>query len=266
MTYQKVLLKLFSSRILEHYGQRILQRRVWTIEGGEGARLKIRFPQNSEYIFGSSERPVQEALTQQLHHGDVFYDVGANVGFFSLIAAKRVGSAGCVYSFEPVAENVESIRDNAKINQLENISSFEVAVGQTNGTDELLLTEWDGGATLSTSVVKPSEPSSRRNVRVVALDDFIQEERLRIPTVVKIDVEGLELDVIQGMARTISKSKPVLLFEIDDGNLDSFCRRWQELDQLITSFGYRIIHLEESYPGMKWNVGHSLALPCESPE
>ena len=122
-------------------GARFLRNRVWTIENGEGAGLHIGFPQNPDYISGVSERPVQEALSRQLHPGDVFYDVGANVGFFSMIAAKLVGSRGSVYSFEPVTENVASIQRNAIINQMENIKSFEVAVGQTSGTAEMLLTE-----------------------------------------------------------------------------------------------------------------------------
>lgn len=264
MTYQKILLKLFSSRFLGHYGQRILHRRIWTIEDGEGAGINICFPQNLDYILGSSERPVQEVVARQVHPGDVFYDIGANVGFFSLIAAKRVKSRGFVYSFEPVTENIKSIWQNISVNKLENIRPFEVAVGRTSGSQELLLTKWDGGASLSTSVIKPSETISKRNVRVVALDDFIRQEKLRAPTFVKIDVEGSELNVLQGMSRTIAEAKPVLLFEVDDGNRDNFYRRWSELDQYVTKFGYTIVHLENSYPNLNWNVGHSIALPTSN--
>lgn len=263
MTYQRILLRLFSQGLLGEFGRRFLRKRVWTIEGGDGAGLKIIYPQNLDYILGSSEPPVQKALAEQLHSGDVFYDVGANVGFFSLIAARRVGSKGSVYSFEPVAENIAAISKNAEINLLENVKRFDVAVGRKCGNEELLLTEWNGGATLSTSLVKTSQPVSRRNVRVVALDDFIKEEELRAPTLVKIDVEGSELDVVQGMSGTIAKSKPVLLYEIDDGKRDAFISRWKQLDQLVAGFGYKILHLEESYPGINWNVGHSLALPSE---
>lgn len=266
MTFQEGLLRLLSSRLLGDVGQRSLRGRLWTIERGEGAGLKVVYPQNHEYIRGSSERPVQNALATRLHSGDVFYDVGANVGFFSIIAARLVGSEGCVYSFEPVEENIRSIRENAKANKLENMRSFEVAVGRMSGNEDLLLTEWNGGASLSTSVVKPAVPVSTRNVRVVALDDFIQAQDLRAPTLVKIDVEGSELDVVQGMSRTIVTSRPILLYEIDDGNKNAFSRRWQELDQLVAGFGYRILHLEESYPTLRWNVGHSLAVPVESPD
>lgn len=264
MIYQRLLLRLLSSDLLVRTGRRFLQDRAWKIERGEGAGLKLKLPQNLDYIFGSSEPPVQMALAQRLHPGDVFYDIGANMGFFSLIAARIVGATGWVYAFEPVLENAAIVRANANLNGLQNITLREVAVGGSTGTAELLLTEWDGGSCLSTSAVRPSELISRRNVRVIALDDFIPEDNLRLPNFVKIDVEGVELEVVQGMTKTITTSKPVLLYEIDDGDKTSFVRRWRELDEYVSLLGYEIIHLEDSYPHLAWNVGHSLAVPREA--
>ena len=263
MTYQQFLLKTLSSRALRHIGlgQRYLHRRTWAVEDGEGVRLKLRFPQNSDYISGQSEIPVQRELARRVCPGDVVYDIGANVGFFSLIAARLVCQQGCVYSFEPVTENVVSIRENARLNDLNNVTLFDVAVGRTSGTAELLLTDWDGGSSLSTSLVKPDEPISRRAVQVVTLDDFVERENLRLPSFVKIDVEGVELDVLMGMSRTIARSKSVLLYELDDGDKDSFQRRWAELDAYVTGLGYKVDHLKSSYANVGWNVGHSLAIP-----
>jgi FkbM family methyltransferase len=261
MIYEKILLRLLSSGLLRKLGRRVVHRRVWTIQGGEGAGLKLKQPQNLDYISGTSEIPVQQALTRHLRPGEVFYDIGANMGFFSLIAGKHVGPTGCVCSFEPVAENAASVRENSRLNGLQNVRLFEAAVGRNSGTAELLLTEWDGGGSLSTSAVKPSAPVSRRNVRVVALDDFIPAENLPRPDFVKIDVEGVELEVMQGMSKTIAESKPVLLYEVDDGKKQSFERRWKELDDYVAAFGYHITHLKPSYPDLVWNVGHSLALP-----
>jgi len=263
MTYQQFLLKLLSSRALRPLGigQRHLRSRTWVVEGGEGAGLKLRLPQNSDYISGQSETPVQRELARRVRPGDVIYDIGANVGFFSLIAARLVGHTGCVYSFEPVAENAASTRENVRLNDLRNVTLFDIAVGRSSGNAELLLTEWDGGSSLSTSAVKPTEPISRRNVRVVALDHIVEQEKLRRPSFVKIDVEGAELDVLYGMSGTIANSKPILLYEIDDGNKDSFQRRWSELDAYVSNLGYDVTHLEASYANVGWNVGHSLATP-----
>ncbi len=258
--YQGFLLRLLSSGALGGLGRRLLRERPWQIEGGRGAGLKIQLPQNRDFIRGSSEPPVQEALASLLRPGCAFYDVGANTGFFSLIAARLVGTGGNVYAFEPVPENAAAVRTNSQLNSLDNLSVFEVAVGSRCGNEELLLTEWDGGSTLSTSAVRTSEPVSKRTVRVVSLDDFIPAERLRQPDFVKIDVEGVELEVLKGMSKTMTESKPILLYEVDDGNKISFDRRWKELDDYVATFGYRITHLEASYANVGWNVGHSLAV------
>lgn len=261
MTYQRFLLRLSSSRWLPPSGRRRLRQRVWTIEGGDGAGLNLRLPQNDDYLSGTSELPVQRALAGQLWPGGVFYDVGANVGFFSLLAAKRLGPTGCVCAFEPVAENAASVRENARINQFDHIKVLELAVGRETGTAELLLTDWDGGGSLASSAVRPAEPVSRRQVRVAALDDLIPAERLPKPSVVKIDVEGVEMEVLQGMSKTIAESRPVLLYEVDDGRKDSFHRRWKELDDYVAGLGYAINHLDPAYANRGWNVGHTLALP-----
>ena len=263
MTRQRLLLRLMSSRLLGRTGHRFLQSRTWKIEDGEGAGLKLHLPQNLEFIFGTSELPVQRELAGQIEPGDVVYDIGANVGFFSLIAARLAGSTGRVFSFEPVAENATSIRQNVTLNRLESVQLFEVAVGAKSETAELLLTDWDGGSTLSNSAVRPSKPVSRRTIRVVALDDFIRAEGLRLPNFVKIDVEGVEFEVLQGMSDTIAESRPFLLYEIDDGDKASFERRWKELDDHVAALGYTIIHLENSYSNTQWYVGHTFARPLE---
>jgi FkbM family methyltransferase len=258
---QRTLLRLYTRGLLPG-GKRLLRRRVWTVEGGAGAGLKLRFPQNLDYVSGSSEKPVQDAMAEHVKRDSVFYDVGANVGFFSLLAARLVGPGGRVHSFEPVSENAASVRENARLSGLSNVTVHEVAVGRAGGSQELLLTAWDGGATLSTSVVKPPNPSGRRVVRLVALDDYIKAERLPAPHFVKIDVEGAELDVIEGMARTIAESRPALLYEVDDGDRERFDRRWTELDDRVTALGYRVMRLGQSYPNRNWFVGHSLARPA----
>jgi FkbM family methyltransferase len=258
---QKALLKAFSLPLAGRIGQQFLRDRLWRVENGQGAGLKVTFPQNRDFITGLSEIPVQNALARHLPRGGTFYDVGANVGFFSLISARMVGPSGNVYAFEPVAANVKAVRANAGANSFHNVHVFEVAVSNAPGAQELLLTDWDGGGMLETSAVPAASPTGRVCVSVVVLDDFIRAQKLLPPTFVKIDVEGVEFEVLQGMSRTLAEHKPVLLYEIDDGDKQSFTRRRSALDQFVAGFGYDVSHLEESYPGTGWNVGHTLALP-----
>lgn len=262
MRYQRLLTKLASLPVLGATVHELMKRRVWTVEQGSGAGLKLRFPQNQDYVLGSSELPVQTEMAKHLSPGDVFYDVGANTGFFSLIAARIVGPQGHVCAFEPLAPNAAAIADNARLNAMTQLRVFEVAVGSEARQDELLVTEWDGGGALSRYPVGPSGSVSRTPVRVVPLDEFIPERGLPLPTFVKIDVEGAELEVIEGMTGTIARCRPVLLYEVDDGDRSRFARRWAELDERVRSLGYEIVRLENAYPDLKWNVGHSVALPA----
>jgi FkbM family methyltransferase len=260
---QRVLLKLYTAGVLPPPARAFVRNRSWTVECGEARGLTIAFPQNLDYVRGSTEPPIQKCIARYLASGGVFYDIGANVGFFSLLAARRVGPQGFVYAFEPLADNVAAIRRNVRLNGFANVTVHQVAVDARSGEGELLLTAWDGGSSLATAAGAPAQPLQRHTVRVVALDDLIQQEGLRPPTLVKIDVEGVEGGVLAGMVKALAAFRPVLVYEVDDRDAHSFERRWKELDQFVSGFGYRVTHLESSYPNLRWHVGHSLAVPSE---
>ena len=136
---------------------------VQAIAAGEAAGLKLgAYGADSEFRLGTYERPVQVAIAASLSAGDVFYDVGANVGFFSLIAARKVGPQGCVYAFEPVPSNVSVITCCAQLNNFDKITVFQEAVGVATGRAELLLAHHIGGATLASAGAPPDNPRMHR--------------------------------------------------------------------------------------------------------
>ena len=234
-----------------------------TINQGVGAGLKFA-PDNSNADFakGTYELPLQEALAHYLKPGDVFYDIGANIGFFTVLAAHLVGKSGYVYGFEPVPENVQRIRHNLKLNRFSNATVLEKAVSVHTGEGRLLLAQHSGGAMLS-SAGTPVDFKGAMNVNLVCIDDLVAKKALKSPTLVKIDVEGAEIDVFKGMKQTIEKYKPIIIYEVDDGNKESFNQKSRVLENLISSLGYEIIPLEAAYSSLKWNVGHAVAIPCE---
>lgn len=263
MTYQRLLLRLASLPGLKQPVGGYLQRRVWQVEEGIGANLRISFPQNPDFICGTSEPPVQREIARLVKPGQVFYDIGANVGFFSIIAARLVGPTGQVCSFEPLPQNAAAIRRNAELNGLAHLRPFEIALGSESRTEQLMVTEWDGGSALTTSAVAVSA-IDQKAVAVRPLDEVIATEGLRPPNFVKIDVEGAEEDVLLGMRETLRTARPILLYEVDDGDKAVFERRWTDLDAWVASRGYQVERLEPSYPGLKWQVGHTLALPLDA--
>lgn len=265
MILQQILLRLATTRHLPAWGRRRLRQRPWTIQAGEASGLRIGFPQNLDFVTGLTELPMQRCIAEHLAAGDVFYDVGANVGFFSLLAARRVGASGAVYAFEPVAENAAAIRRNAALNGLTNLTVFELALDEVSRTGTLHVTRWDGGSTLTTASVAPLEPVEERAVRVVALDDLVAAEALRPPTFVKIDVEGAEMGALRGMLQTLRAARPGLVYEVDDGDRAAFLARRQAIDAFVAGLDYDVTHLPDSYANVAWQVGHSVAVPRRRP-
>jgi FkbM family methyltransferase len=158
---------------------------------------------NPEYALGSNEPPVQQAIEQNLQAGDIFYDIGTNVGFFMAIAARKVGSEGHVYAFEPLPNNAKAIQHNIEINGFKNTTLFEKAVAERTGTGELLVADYSGGSALSTANLPPPDMTGTMSVGIVAIDDLVEAGSILPPSLVKVDVEGAELGVFKGMVETM---------------------------------------------------------------
>jgi len=232
-----------------------------TINQGVGAGLKFA-PDNSNADFakGTYELPLQEALTDYLKPGDIFYDIGANIGFFTTLAAHLVGNSGQVYGFEPVPENVQRIRHNLQLNNFSNTTVIETAVSVHTGKGRLLLARHSGGAMVA-SAGTPVDFKGAMNVNFTSIDDLLAQKKIKPPTLVKVDVEGAEIDVFKGMKQTIIKYKPIIIYEVDDGNQESFEQKSKALENLINSLGYNITPLAIAYPGVKWHIEHFAAVP-----
>ena len=237
---------------------------VVTLPQGIGAGLKFH-PDESNPTFarGTYELPIQQILAQYLKPGDVFYDIGANIGFFSTIAARLVGKSGQVYSFEPVAKNVARVRRNAKLNRFSQIKVFPKAVSENSGQGNLLLAQHSGGATLATAGMPP-DMTGAVQVDLISIDDWLDRQKLKPPSLIKIDVEGAELEAIKGMLQTIRTFKPILLYEVDDDRLDRFQQKQEELDTYVKELGYQVSHTANAYNVPGWHIGHSIAIPDSS--
>lgn len=231
------------------------------IQDGPAAGLRFN-PYFARYghIEGTYEAPVQDFLARTLRRGDVFYDVGANVGYFSVLAAHFVGATGRVYAFEPLPLNAACIRRNARVNHMKQIRIFQFAVGEINGRDDLTVTYHPGGATLK-DAGKPPDARYIRRVDVASLDAAQHSMSLRPPSLVKIDVEGAEVPVLRGMQRLIEQYRPVILYEIDDQDAAVFDDKQRMCERLLAENGYSVKRLPDSYPDIPVIVGHFAAHP-----
>lgn len=231
------------------------------IRNGVAKGIKFNTGKSSpELALGTYEVPSQNIFAQYLKEGDVFYDIGANVGFFSVIAAKLVGNTGKVYAFEPGKENAATVRHNVELNNFKWVEVIEKAVSHTSGTGQLLLAEYSGGHALATADVPP-DLTGEVTVDLVSIDELIEQQQIMPPNFVKVDVEGAELDVLQGMRETIETHKPTIIYEVDDGDRFSYDRKYRELAAFFKSLNYQVVQAENSYETIDWFVGHAIATP-----
>lgn len=238
-----------------------LRQRDVVMRNGVAKGLKFNTGESCpELALGTYEVPIQNIFTQHLKPGNVFYDIGANVGFFSIIAAKLVGDGGKVYAFEPGEGNASSIRHNARLNNFNHIEVIEKAVSHTSGEGQLLLAKYSGGHALATADAPP-DLAGEVTVDLVSIDDLIAQNKIAPPNFVKIDVEGAELDVLKGMTETIKTARPAIIYEVDDGDRTAYERKYQELADFFKSFDYQVTQAENSYDTIDWCVGHAIATP-----
>jgi FkbM family methyltransferase len=193
-----------------------------TVRSGAGRGIKLLINPRAEKMLwtGTHEPAVQQALVRCLSPGDAFWDIGAHVGFFSLLASRIVGSHGAVHAFEPIEENRVRLSVAIEENSARNIVVHAMAVGATSG----VATMFGGGTTFTGSLVGPeSREGLERTVQMSSLDDLAAH--LQQPTLLKIDVEGAELGVLSGGSRLFADAGPAIVLELHDPDLLSDMRR-----------------------------------------
>lgn len=239
----------------------VRESRQVEVRGGPGGGLLLDLAgASADYENGLNELAVQQAVVDSLRPGDVFVDVGANIGFFSLLAARAVGPRGKVIAVEAVTELAAAVRANAARNGFDQIEVIEAAASDVVGEVELMLARHPGGATISPADTPP-DLIGRRTVRTITLDGLFADRDLPHPTMVKIDVEGAEFPVLDGMSELLLTHRPVVLCELDSSDRSVLDSKVLSFRERLTGSGYEVRDLSPSYAGADWHVYHGLALP-----
>jgi FkbM family methyltransferase len=177
------------------------------IGSGEGCGLRFRAQGGYPgYLLGSSEPEEQRLLAGLLSGGKVFYDIGANIGFYSTLAGRMVGPSGYVFAFEPFGQSAAACRHNASLNGFTHVSVIEAAVGAAASTAKLELGV--GSATHRLGGGAGIE------VPVVSLDEWRRRTGAPPPDVIMIDIEGAEIEALKGMRATIMEFLPAIMVEV----------------------------------------------------
>jgi FkbM family methyltransferase len=186
-----------------------------------GMRLVIE-PRTEKYYWrGGYEPAVARAMTQSLRPGRTFWDVGAHIGYTSLIGCRLVGPTGHVHAFEPMQSNLERLTEAARLNPVPNLTIHRVAVSNTDAPRLL----HQGESTGMWSLV--SGDSAGVWVRCVTLDQILASHGA--PDLVKIDVEGAELLVLAGADRLLRQHPTLIMELLTDANriqAEALLRGW----------------------------------------
>ena len=168
--------------------------------------------------FDQFEPETRGFLDAFLRPGDVLLDVGANVGLYTIAAARIVGNAGQVHAFEPCSQTFSRLEENVRLNGFGNVSCHRLALSDSNAEAELALAK--DGFDAWNSLGKPymGETGGHETVRTVTLDSFVSQHRLegRV-TVIKIDVEGWEKQVLVGGEKLLAAANaPAMCVEFTE--------------------------------------------------
>lgn len=174
------------------------------------------------------------AIRQILRPGDTFLDVGANIGYFTLLGSKLVGKQGKVISFEPAPPNAARLKENVMLNRADNVLIHECAVSDKPGTVRIGRSFGGGSATITMRVKETT--GETWEVPAVQLDQILAQERdIRL---VKIDTEGAELLVLKGFVEHLrSGAIPYVFCEVSD-SFKELGGSTEELHSLMVGLGY----------------------------
>lgn len=169
---------------------------------------------------GFYEYEKQKWVSREVRPNSVFWDVGANVGFYSLLASKLVGS-GKVFAFEPAPRNLSYLRKHLALNRAANVEVLAVAVSDRNGTSSFEVEE--------TGFMGHLSGEGSITVPTAALDSLVEAGKVLPPDYVKMDIEGAELLALRGASRTFQQFRPVLFLATHGREVETECRHLLEL-------------------------------------
>jgi len=149
-----------------------------------------------------------EMFKKVVKEGDTVVDLGANLGYYTLLAARLVGKKGKVYAFEPEPTNYALLLKNIELNGYNNIVPMQEVVSNISGTVNFFLDEKDTGAH---TMYRPEPKAKSIEVPSVTLDEFFRDQEPRI-NVIKMDIEGAEIAAVQGMERIIGENENLKMF------------------------------------------------------
>jgi FkbM family methyltransferase len=211
--------------------------------GLSGARFLLNLQSEKDYWLGTYEPELQTAIQDLVQLGMSAYDVGANIGYITLLLARAVGTGGQVIAFEALPGNLERLRTNIALNGLESrIQVVPKGVCDSSRQVHFQVHSSGGMGKVEGSAGREIDYQETLSVPGICLDDFVYIEKHPPPEVVKMDIEGGEVLALPGMVKVLDEARPLLLLELHGP--ESAQKTWDTL----TTRGYSIHLMTTGYP------------------
>jgi FkbM family methyltransferase len=261
LVVRRALFSLFSALFRRIYGTRVADL-IWKIPGSSrlyplligrlkpdtvtvfGHRIELD-PRDSLLlsINGVYEETEARLFERSIRPGDIVLDIGAHIGYYTLLAARAAGADGRVFAFEPERQNYGLLTRNVANNGYTNVSAINQAVMATSGAQTLFVSEDNAG---DHHLYAGSDDRSSYEVAATSIDDFFAE-RSKTVNVIKIDVQGTEPFVLRGMTETLKANERLLLFtELAPGSLQDAGTSAREYIEALRDAGFDLHVIDES--------------------
>ena len=211
--------------------------------GAAGLKMRLDLQIEKDYWLGTYEADLQAAVADLVQPGWVAYDVGANIGYVTLLLAQQLGENGKIFAFEALPDNLARLRAHIAINNLE--PQVRVIPGAVAATSEpIRFLVGPSGAMGKAEGSAGRSDGHRDSIEVpgIALDDFTYRDGNPPPQIIKMDIEGGEVLALRGMPRLLAEARPLILLELHGP--EAARTAWETL----SAAGYRICRMQRGYP------------------
>lgn len=212
--------------------------------GLAGMELELDLQDEKDYWLGTYEPELQDTVEALVSTGMIVYDVGANIGYISLLLAKKVGDTGRVFAFEALPDNVKRLNANLRRNHLENrVQVYAGAVVEGEKPVQFMVGPSGGMGKARGSAGRDGvQYLGEVSVQGISLDAFVYQQGNPAPQLLKMDIEGGEVLAVKGMGRLLSEARPILLVELHGPEASQ--AMWDALNQN----GYLICRMQPGFP------------------
>jgi len=258
------LVLLYGARLPYHSGKwKVVERLVGALRLEEyyaGKSFKVRrqklswelhpdcLVQRSLYYLAWYEHRETNWIKRRVRPDWVFFDVGANFGYYSMLVSHFSGRRAQVYAFEPFAPNYRLLNRNKSLNDLGNLRTFKLALSDRDGGVEFLLPKEDnlghGRILADASLATPERVVER--VESTTLDGFVRKNGVEKIDFIKVDIEGAEMLFLAGARETLARLRPTLMIECNLEGLAEFGTTGDRMLEALHGLGYDTYRLERS--------------------